>query len=211
MEILYNCSLPSGVSSLEKLCQIFTAASCCCCLFVGFSVFSFENVIYWAEIRRRKNIQDFWLSKGLVLFSVCLEFIFLLLSAMTSSINTSELLPLAAAQAHTMALLLPCLTHEGVCVRSWASWKLVLIIIPNSYEPLKTVALLKVTVIVKWFNSKLKVYAWITSWQLWWSKRSAQILVDLTKTFKGAWLKEIVQTKNSRELAVFNIRLNGWT
>ena len=44
-------------------------------------------------------------------------YILLILAAATSSM-TCELIPLAAAHAHTMTLPLPCLTHDVVCFRS---------------------------------------------------------------------------------------------
>ncbi len=48
------------------------------------------------------------------------EFILLLLSAVTSSINTREPVPLAAIHAHAMTLPPPCFTDEVVCLGSWA-------------------------------------------------------------------------------------------
>ncbi len=48
------------------------------------------------------------------------EFILLLLSAVTSSINTREPVPLAATHAHAMTLPPPCFTDEVVCLGSWA-------------------------------------------------------------------------------------------
>ena len=48
------------------------------------------------------------------------EFILLLLSAATSSINTREPVPLAAIHAHAMTLPPPCFTDEAVCFGSWA-------------------------------------------------------------------------------------------
>ena len=48
------------------------------------------------------------------------EFILLLLSAVTSSINTREPVPLAAIHAHAMTLSPPCFTEEVVCFGSWA-------------------------------------------------------------------------------------------
>ncbi len=48
------------------------------------------------------------------------EFILLLLSAVTSSINTREPVPLAAIHAHAMTLPPPCFTDEVVCFGSWA-------------------------------------------------------------------------------------------
>ena len=48
------------------------------------------------------------------------EFILLLLSAVTSSINTREPVPLAAIHAHAMILPPPCFTDEVVCFGSWA-------------------------------------------------------------------------------------------
>ncbi len=44
------------------------------------------------------------------------EFILLLLSAVTSSINTREPVPLAAIHAHAMTLPPPCFTDEVVCL-----------------------------------------------------------------------------------------------
>ena len=46
------------------------------------------------------------------------EFILLLLSAITSSINTREPVPLAAIHAHAMTLPPPCFTDEVVCLVS---------------------------------------------------------------------------------------------
>lgn len=46
------------------------------------------------------------------------EFILLLLSAVTSSINISEEVPLAAIHAHAVTLPPPCLTDDMVCFRS---------------------------------------------------------------------------------------------
>ena len=48
------------------------------------------------------------------------EFILLLLSAVTSSINTREPVPLAAIHAHAMTLPPPCFADEVVCFGSWA-------------------------------------------------------------------------------------------
>ncbi len=48
------------------------------------------------------------------------EFILLLLSAVTSSINTREPVPLAGIHAHAMTLPPPCFTDEVVCLGSWA-------------------------------------------------------------------------------------------
>ncbi len=48
------------------------------------------------------------------------EFILLLLSAVTSSINTREPVPLAAIHAHAMTLPPPCFTDEVVCLGLWA-------------------------------------------------------------------------------------------
>ena len=48
------------------------------------------------------------------------EFILLLLSAVTSSINTREPVPLAAIHAHAMTLPPLCFTDEVVCFGSWA-------------------------------------------------------------------------------------------
>ncbi len=48
------------------------------------------------------------------------EFILLLLSAVTSSINTREPVTLAAIHAHAMTLPPPCFTDEVVCLGSWA-------------------------------------------------------------------------------------------
>ncbi len=48
------------------------------------------------------------------------EFILLHLSAVTSSINTREPIPLAAIHAHAMTLPPPCFTDEVVCLGSWA-------------------------------------------------------------------------------------------
>ena len=48
------------------------------------------------------------------------EFILLLLSAVTSSINTREPVPLAAIHVHTITLPPPCFTDEVVCFGSWA-------------------------------------------------------------------------------------------
>ncbi len=48
------------------------------------------------------------------------EFILLLLSAVTSSINTREPVPLAAIHAHAMTLPPPCFTDEVLCLGSWA-------------------------------------------------------------------------------------------
>ena len=48
------------------------------------------------------------------------EFILLLLSAVTSSINTREPVPLAAIHAHTITLPPPCFTDEVVWFGSWA-------------------------------------------------------------------------------------------
>ncbi len=48
------------------------------------------------------------------------EFILLLLSAVTSSINTREPVPLAAIHAHAMTLPPPCYTDEVVYLGSWA-------------------------------------------------------------------------------------------
>ena len=48
------------------------------------------------------------------------EFILLLLSAVTSSVNTREPVPLAAIHAHAMTLPPPCFTDEVVCFGWWA-------------------------------------------------------------------------------------------
>ena len=48
------------------------------------------------------------------------EFILLLLSAVTSSINTREPVPLAAIHAHAITQPPPCFTDEVVCFGSWA-------------------------------------------------------------------------------------------
>ncbi len=48
------------------------------------------------------------------------EFILLLLSAVTSSINTREPVPLAAIHAHAVTLPPSCFTDEVVCLGSWA-------------------------------------------------------------------------------------------
>ncbi len=49
------------------------------------------------------------------------EFILLLLSAVTSSINTREPVPLAAIHAHAMTLPPPCFTDEGGMLRIMSS------------------------------------------------------------------------------------------
>ena len=48
------------------------------------------------------------------------EFILLLLSAVTSSLNTREPVPVAAIHVHAMTLPPPCFTDEVVCFGSWA-------------------------------------------------------------------------------------------
>ncbi len=48
------------------------------------------------------------------------ELILLLLSAVTSSINTSEPFPLGAIHAHVITQPPPCLTLDVVCFGSWA-------------------------------------------------------------------------------------------
>ncbi len=113
------------VSSFVMFCQAFTAAEFSCCLFVGLSAFSFVFSKWnaWSIGLRSgdwlslQNIPLFYLLLSFIKFAVfdliwaesislnTSELIQLLLSSVTSSINTSSTVPLEAMHAHAITLL----------------------------------------------------------------------------------------------------------
>ena len=115
---------------MSPICQIFTAATSSCCLFVGFSALSFVFInwnaalLYWGDLDideypiflcLRKVLSGFWVvflgslsiftlksrpvgsaafgwiqAENMALYTSDLQFILVLLSAVTLSINTNE-------------------------------------------------------------------------------------------------------------------------